>query len=137
MGQGILLKMQTKLETEVKYFLNLGAENIEMNTLLGKQISFTYLDKIHCIRCGRVTRKSFAQGYCYPCFTTAPETGDCILRPELCQEQEGISRYWPPELAFYRPGRTSPRSGHLIDSRRQCNHGHTQIPRSPISSHLF
>ena len=92
MGQGILLKMQTKLETEVKYFLNLGAENIEMNTLLGKQVSFTYLEKIHCVRCGRVTRKSFAQGYCYPCFTTAPETGDCILRPELCQAQEGISR---------------------------------------------
>jgi len=43
MEQGILLKMQTKLETEVKYILNLGTENIEMNTLLGKQVSFTYL----------------------------------------------------------------------------------------------
>ncbi|MFC2112122.1 DUF2797 domain-containing protein [Bacteroidota bacterium] len=63
-----------------------------MNPLLGTSLAFNFQDIIHCIRCGRVTKKSFAQGYCYPCFTTAPETSECILRPELCQAHEGVSR---------------------------------------------
>jgi hypothetical protein len=92
MKQGILLKMQTDLRDEVEYVLPLGAESIEMNKLIGRMISFKYLDTIHCIRCGRITSKSYAQGYCYPCFTTAPETSECILRPELCRAHEGISR---------------------------------------------
>lgn len=92
MKQGILLKMQTDLRDEVEYMLTLGTEDIEINKLIGRMISFTYLDTIHCIRCGRKTSKSFAQGYCYPCFTTAPETSECVLRPELCRAHEGISR---------------------------------------------
>ena len=63
-----------------------------MNPLLGSVISMEYLGKIHCIRCGRETKKSFAQGYCYPCFTSAPETEECVLRPELCRAHEGIAR---------------------------------------------
>ena len=50
------------------------------------------MGKIHCIKCGRQTGKSFAQGFCYPCFTTAPETEECVLRPELCSAQEGVAR---------------------------------------------
>ena len=92
MKQGILLKMQVELGEKVKYTLNLGPDSIAMNTLLGTSIAFNFRDTIHCIRCGRVTKKSFAQGYCYPCFTTAPETSECILRPELCQAHEGVSR---------------------------------------------
>ncbi len=63
-----------------------------MNKLLGKQITLEYLGHIHCIKCGRETRKSFAQGYCYPCFSTAPETEECVLRPELCRAHEGVAR---------------------------------------------
>jgi hypothetical protein len=92
MIQGILLKMQTEWDNRVKYTLTLGADELDMNALLGKSISFEFRDTIHCIRCGRVTKKSFAQGYCYPCFTTAPETSECVLRPELCRAHEGISR---------------------------------------------
>lgn len=90
--QGALLKMKSELNNPVEYFLTLGEEKIYMNDLIGKNISLSYLDEIHCIRCGRETKKSFHQGYCYPCFRTAPETDDCILRPEMCRAQEGISR---------------------------------------------
>lgn len=76
----------------IQYHLPLGDKNVEMNRLLGTEISMEYLGHIHCIRCGRETRKSFAQGYCYPCFTTAPETEDCVLRPELCRAHEGVAR---------------------------------------------
>ncbi len=92
MKKGILLKMPAKLGEEVSYFLSLGTDDIAMNDLLGMRVAFEFLDTIYCVKCGKVTRKSFAQGFCYPCFTTAPETSECVLRPELCQAHEGISR---------------------------------------------
>jgi hypothetical protein len=90
--QGVLLKMHGEMGDKVSYHLPLGPELINMNELLGHAIEFEYQGIIHCIKCGRVTRKSFAQGFCYPCFTTAPETSECILRPELCRAHEGESR---------------------------------------------
>ena len=92
MHQGVLLKMQTEFKDPVEYILTLGTEEIRLNELLGKPVVFEFGGTIHCIRCGRVIRKTFAQGYCYPCFTTAPETSECVLRPELCRAHEGISR---------------------------------------------
>jgi hypothetical protein len=90
--QGVLLKMHGEIVKEVSYYLTLGPDIIHMNKLLGRTIGFEYQGIIHCIRCGRITKKSFAQGFCYPCFTTAPETSECVLRPELCRAHEGISR---------------------------------------------
>jgi hypothetical protein len=89
---GNISKMEAFPEKVIKYFLPLVEEKIFMNDLIGKQISMEYLGHIHCIKCGRETRKSFAQGYCYPCFSTAPETEECVLRPELCRAHEGIAR---------------------------------------------
>ena len=76
----------------VQYFLPLGKDKIDMNKVLGRQFHMEYLGHIHCIKCGRETRKSFSQGFCYPCFTTAPETEECVLRPELCRAHEGVAR---------------------------------------------
>jgi len=90
--QGSLVKMSAELSSPINYTLVLGTEKILMNSLLGKHIKISYLNEINCIRCGRKTSKSFHQGYCYPCFMTAPETDDCILNPELCRAHEGISR---------------------------------------------
>lgn len=90
--QGPLLKMRTELNHPVNYYLSLGDHEMKVNDVLDKDITLRFLGEIHCIRCGRLTKKSFHQGYCYPCYRTAPETDDCILRPELCLAQEGISR---------------------------------------------
>jgi hypothetical protein len=89
---GAILKMRTEYGIPVRYFLKVGENEIFMNELLGKQINIKYLGYINCIRCGKKTNKSFAQGYCYPCFLKAPETEDCVLRPELCQAHLGIAR---------------------------------------------
>lgn len=89
---GIIRKMHASCGEVVQYQLPLGEVNIEMNQLLGRHIHMEYQGIISCIRCGRKTTKSFAQGYCYPCFTTAPETEECVLRPELCRAHEGIAR---------------------------------------------
>ncbi|MGE0089041.1 MAG: DUF2797 domain-containing protein [Bacteroidales bacterium] len=90
--KGSLLKMITVLNNPVDYFLELENNRIHLNKFLGKHIKISYLGEIRCIKCGRKTAKSFQQGYCYPCFMTAPETSECILKPELCRAHEGISR---------------------------------------------
>ncbi len=90
--QGNIRKMSARLSGVIEYQLPVGKHIIDMNAFIGKEITLEYQGEINCIRCGRKTSKSFAQGYCYPCFTTAPETEECVLRPELCRAHEGISR---------------------------------------------
>ncbi len=89
---GILLKMETKLESPVEYELPIGDEMVFMNPLIGKYIIFKWVREIYCVACGKKTNKSFAQGFCYPCFISAPETSECIIRPELCEAHKGIAR---------------------------------------------
>jgi len=89
---GNIRKMESFHEDVVQYQLPIGEKRVKMNQLIGQKISLDYQGKINCIRCGRETRKSFAQGYCYSCFASAPETEECVLRPELCRAQEGEAR---------------------------------------------
>lgn len=84
--------MEVSHEEVVQYNLPVGELKVPMNDLLGTPLTLEFTGHIHCIRCGRETRKSFAQGYCYPCFTSAPETEECVLKPELCRAHEGIAR---------------------------------------------
>ena len=90
--QGIIRKMKSQLEEPVEYMLPIYKDSISMNNFIGKYILFKYENQIYCIGCGRKTNKSFAQGFCYPCFINSPETSECILRPQLCQAQDGIAR---------------------------------------------
>lgn len=93
MPHGILHKMRTELNNNTaQYYLQLGEVEIPMNDCIGSKISITYSGKITCVSCGVTTKTSFAQGYCYPCFTSVPQTEDCVLRPELCKAHEGVSR---------------------------------------------
>ena len=90
--KGNLLKMATAQTNTVDYLLNIGNEQVYVNDWIGHKISLKFLNTINCLRCGRETKKSFFQGYCYPCFISAPETDECIVRPEKCMAHEGISR---------------------------------------------
>jgi len=91
--QGNLIKMSSNLNgSDVSYSLKLDQDEIDMTQLLDKKLKLTYQNKINCIKCGKETRKSFAQGFCYQCFTTAPEADDCVLRPERCKAHLSISR---------------------------------------------
>lgn len=90
--EGMIKKMRSVLTDPVEYYLPVDDREVRMNDLIGTEIQMQYLGEIHCIRCGRKTSRSFAQGYCYPCFTTAPETEACVLRPEMCRAHEGEAR---------------------------------------------
>lgn len=84
--------MRVALEEPVHYTLKLQEDEIDMNQLLGQQIHIAFEGRINCINCGRLTKKSFAQGFCYPCFIKAPENSECIIRPELCRAHLGEGR---------------------------------------------
>ncbi len=84
--------MSTELADTIKYRLPIGGKELEMSDFLGKEICLEYMGEIHCVKCGRKTNKSFSQGFCYPCFATAPEAEECVLRPELCLAHEGKAR---------------------------------------------
>jgi hypothetical protein len=90
--EGNILKMRTELATPVKYFLPVGQTEIAMNELIGKEISMNFTGQINCISCGKQTKTSFNQGFCYSCLQTAPEASESVIRPELSKAHLGIAR---------------------------------------------
>ncbi|MBK8815730.1 MAG: DUF2797 domain-containing protein [Methylococcaceae bacterium] len=90
--QGYLRKMQTRLDKPVQYELLLSKTTVSINTMIGKTIKLNYTGRIACVHCGRVTKKSFNQGYCYPCFSSLAQCDMCIMKPETCHFEKGTCR---------------------------------------------
>ncbi len=90
--QGHVRKMLTKHEDQVQYILPIGDQLLPMNALIGKPLSLEFTGEINCIACGRELKKTFQQGYCFPCMRSLPECDQCIVRPELCHFHEGTCR---------------------------------------------
>lgn len=90
--EGNILKMRTEMNSPVKYFLPVGNDEIGMNELIGKNLSMNFTGQINCISCGKQTKRSFNQGFCYNCLQTAPEASETIVRPELSKAHLGIAR---------------------------------------------
>lgn len=89
----VLRKMRVKYAQPIEYFWDIDdVENVSVNALIGKNISLTHSGLITCQGCGKKTKKSFAQGFCYTCFQTNPATEACVLRPELCKIHLGEAR---------------------------------------------
>ncbi|MBN2893801.1 MAG: DUF2797 domain-containing protein [Bacteroidales bacterium] len=84
--------MKTEFQNPVKYFIETEKKSILINDFIGKTLKIEFTGEINCIKCGAKTNKSFSQGFCYNCFTTAPETEECVLQPEKCQAHLGIAR---------------------------------------------
>lgn len=91
-GRGALDKMSARLESPVQYAFRLGDAQIPVNPLIGETVRLEYLGEIFCSHCGRKTKKSFAQGYCYPCFTKLAQCDSCIMSPEKCHFEDGSCR---------------------------------------------
>ncbi len=89
---GALSKMAVASGTPVSYRLRLGGESVCVGELLGRRIGLRFEHRILCVACGRETRKSFANGFCFPCFRSSPENAECIIRPELCRGHLGEGR---------------------------------------------
>lgn len=89
---GNLHKMYTEFGEPITYRLKSDEGELLVNDLLGKKIEVEFSGQINCIACGRLTKKAFGQGFCYPCFVNAPENAECIVRPELCEGHLGGGR---------------------------------------------
>lgn len=85
-----LQKMKTSLDSNNNACYQL--DDINMNNLVGKEIKLEFLNKINCVACGRLTKKSFNQGYCFRCLRSLPECDTCIVKPELCHFYAGTCR---------------------------------------------
>ena len=92
LASGPLQKMQARLERPVAYTLAMDGTELAMNELLGCKIALRYLGRITCTHCGRETRKSFNQGFCYPCFKRLARCDSCIVSPEKCHYDQGSCR---------------------------------------------
>ncbi len=84
--------MQTSLGNTVQYHLPIGEHLVDMNALIGCEITLSYSNIIHCTSCGRKIKKSFNQGFCYPCFQSLAQCDSCIIKPEKCHYNEGTCR---------------------------------------------
>jgi hypothetical protein len=60
------------------------AQDQPLNSCLGRSIRLEFSGRIACTYCGREIRKTFGQGFCYPCFRARAEADICIVKPELC-----------------------------------------------------
>lgn len=89
---GNLRKMRVTLESTVQYELVLGDHTVLLNDMLGKSLTLRFNGEINCVHCGRKTKKSFSQGYCFPCTQKLAECDICIVRPEKCHFHNGTCR---------------------------------------------
>jgi hypothetical protein len=86
--EGVLTKMKTELQKEVQYYLIFETDFLHLNQILDKTISINFL-RYQCLNC-KLQKKIFAQGFCYSCFTSIPQSGNWIMNPELSTAHLGI-----------------------------------------------
>ena len=92
LGRGAISKMRIALDAPAQYSLRLNDAQYALNPLIGQTVRLEFLGSIHCTHCDRVTTKSFAQGYCWPCFSKLAQCDSCIMSPEKCHYEAGTCR---------------------------------------------
>ena len=93
-----LSKMKTDLSSQLTYSLGEHEQTFEFTKFIGKNISLKFTGNIFCENCGKKTKKSYAQGHCYPCTLKLASCDLCILKPETCHFDQGTCR--EPEWAL-------------------------------------
>lgn len=94
---GHLRKMQVThgKKNEVIYDLVFNDEPMLcLNDYLGKEITLNFTGTINCINpeCRVLVKKTYNQGYCFPCSQKLASCDMCILKPELCHYHHGSCR---------------------------------------------
>jgi hypothetical protein len=92
LARGALNKMAVQLDAPVRYSFRLDEQQVAVNPLIGKSLRLEFLGAIHCSHCGRKTKSSYSQGYCYPCMQKLAQCDICIMSPERCHYDAGTCR---------------------------------------------
>jgi len=91
---GTLRKMRSHLDEnqQVQYQLPVGDALLDLNPLIGSELTLTHTGKILCCNCGKKTKKSYSQGHCYVCMQKLASCDMCIMKPETCHYAAGTCR---------------------------------------------
>ena len=81
MFKGVLRKMFVELNDKVSYFLDFDIDLLNVNSLIGKNLSLEHVG-YECLNC-RSDQIIYSQGFCKNCFFEIPSTADWIMKPEL------------------------------------------------------
>ena len=101
--------MQTSLTGSLaQYYLLFDDKRVDMNSLVGSPIELSFNKTIQCANCGRITPKSYSQGYCFPCARSLARCDLCIMRPETChyhlgtcrEPEWGLSNCFTPHIVY-------------------------------------
>lgn len=92
LARGAVQKMRIELGEPAQYQLRIGEQAIAANELIGQALQLEFMGEINCNHCQRPTKKSFAQGYCWPCFKSLAQCDTCIMSPEKCHFDAGTCR---------------------------------------------
>ncbi|WP_233900235.1 DUF2797 domain-containing protein [Tenacibaculum piscium] len=109
--QGILKKMSTENLETVQYYLDMGSDFINMNQLLNRQITLSFVG-YSCLNCSS-SQEIYRQGFCKKCFFEMPNAGDWIMRPELSTAHLGIE---DRDLAYEKSVQLKPHIVYLANS---------------------
>ncbi|MEO0575230.1 MAG: DUF2797 domain-containing protein, partial [Pseudomonadota bacterium] len=90
--QGHARKMLVSNAETVDYTMRLDDARLPMTGLVGQRVQIRFTGNIHCQNCGRKTKKSYSQGYCFPCSQRLAACDMCIVRPHTCHFDNGTCR---------------------------------------------
>lgn len=91
-ASGQLRKMRHEAGSPIRYFLDLDESPVAINSALDRQLTLKFTGRITCVECGRVIKKTYDEGYCFPCARDLPENAMCAVRPERCEHEKGNER---------------------------------------------
>ncbi len=92
MLDGNVSKMVAQAASPVSYALPLNKELYPLNCFLGKTLKLQFMQKINCVACGVSIKKSYQDGYCFPCTQKLAQSDLCIVKPERCHFHLGTCR---------------------------------------------
>ncbi len=100
--QGRLEKMATFHDAPIRYELVLNHQRVPLNNFFGKVVTLQHTKNLYCLHCNMPMKKSFNQGYCYPCFSRLAQCDLCMMKPETCHHAAGTCRdnAWAEKFCF-------------------------------------
>ncbi len=97
--EGALRKMDWREDGDGERapWLPLGDSQLPLGPLIGQALTVRFDGEIRCQNCDRKSKKSFSQGYCFPCFKKLARCDLCMVSPTRCHYDQGTCR--EPEWA--------------------------------------
>lgn len=89
---GNIKKLDLRIDENVSALLSVGEQELLLNDYINKTVKFEFSGEINCVHCARKIRKTYGQGYCFPCISSLAECDSCLFMPEKCHYHKGTCR---------------------------------------------